>query len=87
MLGSVDRFPQQITSYNKIKIFVEEAEDILATEFYQSIAERKSELCIVEVPSIVIVIETGFGYYTYPVLVIETKMNAEIRNWSSDVSI
>lgn len=66
---------------------VEEAEDILATEYIPApIAERKPELCIVEMPSIVIVIETGFGYYTYPMLVIETKMNAEIRDWSSDVS-
>lgn len=65
---------------------VDEAEDILAVEYIQPIAVRKSEVCIVEVPSIVIVIETGFGYYTYPMLVIETKMNAEIRDWSSDVS-
>lgn len=56
-------------------------------EYYQPISERKPEVCIVEVPSIVIVIETGFGYYTYPMLVIETKMNAEIRDWSSDVCL
>lgn len=48
---------------------------------------HKPEVCIVEVPSIVIVIETGLGYYTYPLLVVETKMNAEIRDWSSDISI
>lgn len=65
---------------------VEGAEEAAETiEHYQPIAERKSELCIVEVPSITIVIETGFGYYTYPQLVIETKINAEIRDWSSDV--
>lgn len=64
---------------------IEEAEDVLATECYQPISERKPELCIIEVPSIVIVIETGFGYYTYPQLVIETKLNAEIRDWSSEV--
>lgn len=68
---------------------VEEAQDTLATDYFQSIAERKPEVCIVEVPSIVIVIETGFGYIynTVPMLVIETKMNAEIRDWSSDVSV
>lgn len=65
--------------------FLEEAEDTLTAEYHQPISERKPEVCIVEVPSIVIVIETGFGYYTYPMLVIETKMNAEIRDWSSDV--
>lgn len=66
---------------------VEEAEDTLTAEYHQPISERKPEVCIVEVPSIVIVIETGFGYYTYPMLVIETKMNAEIRDWSSDVCV
>lgn len=40
-----------------------------------------------EVPSIVIVIETGLGYYTYPLLVVETKLNAEIRDWSSEIAI
>lgn len=65
---------------------LEEAEDTLTAEYYHPIAARKAEVCIVEVPSIVIVIETGFGYYTYPMLVIETKMSAEIRDWSSSVS-
>lgn len=67
--------------------FTEQAVEVLATEAYEPISERKPEVCIVEVPSIVIVIETGFGYYTYPMLVIETKMNAEIRDWSSEISI
>lgn len=57
-------------------------------DIYQTpIVEPKPEVCIVEIPSIVIVIETGLGYYTYPLLVIETKMNAEIRDWSSEISI
>lgn len=51
------------------------------------VQERLPENCIVEVPSIVLVIETGLGYYTYPMLVIETKMNAEVRDWSSEISI
>lgn len=68
-----------------ILTILEEAEDTLMAEYYQPISERKPEVCIVEVPSIVIVIETGFGYYAYPMLVIETKMNAEIRDWSSNV--
>lgn len=68
--------------------FAEQAEDVLATEWVPpAIAERKPELCIVHVPSIVIVIETGFGYYTYPMLVIETEMKAIIRDWSSDVRL
>lgn len=51
-----------------------------------SAKEHLPEVCIVEVPSIVLVIETGLGYYTYPMLVIETKMNAEVRDWSSEVT-
>lgn len=47
--------------------------------------EHLPEVCIVEVPSIVLVIETGLGYYTYPMLVIETKMNAHVKDWSSEV--
>lgn len=67
---------------------IEQGEEVVATECaYPSIVDHKPEVCIVEIPSIVIVIETGFGYYTYPMLVIETKMNAEIRNWSSSLSI
>lgn len=51
-----------------------------------AVKEHLPEVCIVEVPSIVLVIETGLGYYTYPMLVIETKMNAEVRDWSSEVN-
>lgn len=83
-LWAIEKFKEDDFWFMK----VEEAEDTLATEaYFQPIAERKPEVCIVEVPSIVIVIETGFGYYTYPMLVIETKMNAEIRDWSSDVNV
>lgn len=47
-------------------------------ESYQaSVIDHKLEVCIVEGPSLVFVIETGLGYYTYPLLVAETKMNAE----------
>lgn len=69
---------------HSIEILTEEAEEVLVND-YQPISDRKPEVCIVDVPSIVIVIETGFGYYTYPMLVIETKMNAQIRDWSSEV--
>lgn len=65
----------------------EQAEEVMAIKDYipEPISARKPEICIVEVPSIIIVIETGFGYYSCPMLVIETKMNAEIRDWSSQV--
>ncbi len=62
----------------------DDAEDVLTLNQIE-VKEHLPEVCIVEVPSIVLVIETGLGYYTYPMLVIETKMNAEVRDWSSEV--
>lgn len=65
----------------------DEAEDASLTEMHTYVKEHLPETCIVEVPSIVIVIETGLGYYTHPMLVFESKMNAEIRDWSSEMAI
>lgn len=64
---------------------VDDAEDVVLTMATIEEKEHLPEVCIVEIPSIVLVIETGLGYYTYPMLVIETKMNAEVRDWSSEV--
>lgn len=47
----------------------------------------KTEKCIVEVPSITLVVETGVGYYTTPMLCIETKLNATVANWSQNMKI
>lgn len=66
---------------------IDDAEDAVLVENIVQANELLPENCIVEVPSIVIVIETGLGYYTYPMLVLETKMNAHVRNWSSDISV
>lgn len=83
-------------SFEKIKIYlllfllcpnIDDAEDVLALAEATPVAkEHLPEVCIVEVPSIVLVIETGLGYYTYPMLVIETKMNAKVCDWSSQVT-
>lgn len=67
---------------------IDNADEALAIDNLSTTRKQPlPEMCIVEVPSIVLVIETGLGYYTYPMLVIETKMNAEVRDWSSDISI
>lgn len=65
--------------------FLDEADDVLLLDSQALVKEALAEICIIEVPSIVLVIETGLGYYTYPMLVIETKMNAQVCDWSSDV--
>lgn len=48
---------------------------------------RKSEMCIIEMPSIVLVFETGFGYYTSPMFNIEFEMHTTVSNWSSKLNV
>ncbi|XP_055620155.1 intermembrane lipid transfer protein Vps13 isoform X3 [Toxorhynchites rutilus septentrionalis] len=62
------------------------AEDALSLESLRTI-EIKEEKCMVEVPSISLIIETGLGINTMPMLFIETSMQAEVTNWSSDMKI
>ncbi|XP_065079310.1 intermembrane lipid transfer protein Vps13 isoform X3 [Ochlerotatus camptorhynchus] len=62
------------------------AEDALSLESLRTI-EIKEEKCMVEVPSISLIIETGLGINTIPMLFIETSMQAEVSNWSSDMKI
>lgn len=47
----------------------------------------KEEKCVVEVPSIAIIIENGVGVHTIQMLFIETSMDAQISNWSSAMGI
>lgn len=63
----------------------QEAIDIVNTNFVEG--DHKAELCIAELPSIVLIIETGTGYQTIPMLYIETSMQAKIHNWSWQLSI
>ncbi|EAT37516.1 AAEL010508-PA [Aedes aegypti] len=62
------------------------AEDALSLESLRTI-DIKEEKCMVEVPSISLIIETGLGINTIPMLFIETSMQAEVSNWSSDMNI
>ncbi|XP_039442815.1 intermembrane lipid transfer protein Vps13 isoform X7 [Culex pipiens pallens] len=63
----------------------EMAEDALSLE--SVCREIKEEKCMVEVPSISLIIETGLGINTIPMLFIETNMQAEVSNWSSEMKI
>lgn len=58
-----------------------------ALEADSDVFDARPERCIIDVPEIVVVIETGFGYYTFPMLILRSDMNAEVRNWSSQISI
>ncbi|KAG5677846.1 hypothetical protein PVAND_007566 [Polypedilum vanderplanki] len=66
---------------------IEEAEDALSLMSFPDLPAIKEEKCIVEVPSIALIIENGVGVHTIPMLFIETSMEAKICNWSSDMEI
>lgn len=66
---------------------VDEAFDALSLESFSIGAAVKEEKCIVEVPSIAIIIENGVGVHTIPMLFIETSMDAQVANWSSEMKI
>lgn len=68
-------------------IKVDEGLDALSLDSVILEPERKEELCVVEVPSIAIIIENGVGVHTIPMLCIETSMDAKISNWSSEMGI
>jgi hypothetical protein len=64
--------------------FIDEGEDALSLASF-SMEEVKPELCVVDVPSIVIIIEAGSGVHTIPMLYVATSLEAKVNNWSSEV--
>lgn len=65
----------------------EEAEDALSLESMAVEPVVKDEMCMIDVPSITIVIENGVGIHTIPMLIIETSMDGRVKNWSTEMSI
>lgn len=47
----------------------------------------KTERCVIEIPSIMIVLEAGIGYYTTPLISMDTCLNAVANDWSSNLSV
>ncbi|XP_017837309.1 vacuolar protein sorting-associated protein 13 isoform X2 [Drosophila busckii] len=47
---------------------------------------QKTEKCVIEVPGITLVIETGVGYYTKPLISLDTRITAVFNNWSRNLS-
>lgn len=68
-------------------IKVDEGLDALSLDSLSLEPEKKEELCVIEVPSIAIIIENGVGVHTIPMLFIETSMDAQISNWSSEMGV
>lgn len=48
---------------------------------------KKSEVCIISIPSIVFTIEAGIGTKTMPMLLTECTFNGSVNNWSSKLSV
>ncbi|XP_026840774.1 vacuolar protein sorting-associated protein 13 [Drosophila persimilis] len=49
-------------------------------------AKQKTEKCVIELPSITVVIESGVGYYTKPLISLDTRITAVFNNWSRNLS-
>lgn len=47
---------------------------------------KKSEVCLISIPSIVFTIEAGIGTKTMPMLLTECTFNGSVNNWSSKVN-
>lgn len=47
---------------------------------------KKSEVCLISIPSIIFTIEAGIGTKTMPMLITECTFNGAVNNWSSKVN-
>lgn len=67
-------------------MYVEEPEEALAADL-PAIKKVVSEVCIVQVPSVTIIVETGVGVHTIPMLALELNVESQVKNWSSAMQI
>lgn len=49
--------------------------------------ETLNELCTLDMRSLIVKIETGYGSHTIPMLRLASKMNVNVRNWSSQIAV
>lgn len=49
--------------------------------------ETLNEICTVDMPALVLKIETGYGNHTIPMLRLGSKMHLNVRNWSSQIAV
>ncbi|TDG48268.1 hypothetical protein AWZ03_005223 [Drosophila navojoa] len=70
--------------HSKTYWFTKVEEAIEAQEIPLQNEVEKTEKCVIEMPSITLVIESGQGYYTKPLLSLDTRMTAVFNNWSSN---
>ncbi|KAH8237095.1 hypothetical protein KR038_004232 [Drosophila bunnanda] len=66
--------------------FTRVEEGVEALEYERSITQiTKTEKCVIEMPSITLVIESGIGYYTKPLISLDTRITAVFNNWSHNL--
>lgn len=65
---------------------IEVAEEAAVT-LTSVVVTSKNEVCNVDMPSLVINIETGYGNYTIPMLRYASRMTINLRNWSSQMAL
>lgn len=55
--------------------------------FKAAATETLNEICTVDMPALVLKIETGYGNHTIPMLRLGSKMHLNVRNWSSQIAV
>ncbi|XP_052841610.1 intermembrane lipid transfer protein Vps13 [Drosophila gunungcola] len=65
---------------------VEQAVEAMEVEQIPSKEKLKTEKCVIEIPSITLVIESGVGYYTKPLISLDTRITAVFNNWSRNLT-
>lgn len=66
------------------------AEDALAVEEIVEVVAPEppvGEICLLASPSIIISLEMEIGNDTIPVIVMQASLNAQVKDWSSEVSL
>lgn len=71
--------------------YLDPAEDALLSISTQQVQTNKTtvktECCVIEIPSIMLVLEAGIGYYTTPLISMDTCLNAVVNDWSNSLSV
>lgn len=67
------------------------AEDALEVDSFEEFssrhaATRRKELCFLTIPTLVLSVEAGVGNKTLPMLLLESKFNGNVTDWSSAVN-
>ncbi|XP_039291061.1 vacuolar protein sorting-associated protein 13 [Nilaparvata lugens] len=65
----------------------QDALEMLAVEPSAAAVQPLQEVCSVEVPSLVITLETGIGKHTIPCLLLESTASGKVHNWSSNLRV